>query len=72
MFTMVKKMQKMEKRIPVSEQTWKQLGRMKEAGETYDELLGEMMREHNRRKLFEKMEKAEKMEEKGLVGLDEL
>ncbi|MGM5485230.1 MAG: hypothetical protein ACQEP1_05155 [Nanobdellota archaeon] len=43
--------QHMTKRIPVSENTWKELGRIKEAGQTYDELLGDMTKAYNRRKL---------------------
>ena len=41
----------MIKRIPVSESRWKQLGQIKQAGQTYDELLGEMMQAYNRREL---------------------
>ena len=43
--------QLMTKRIPVSEDRWKQLGRIKEAGQTYDELLGELVQAFNRREL---------------------
>ncbi|MGV8162442.1 MAG: hypothetical protein ACP5N2_03880 [Candidatus Nanoarchaeia archaeon] len=43
--------QLMTKRIPVSEDIWKELGKMKEAGQTYDELLGELLQAHNRREL---------------------
>ncbi|NOZ81403.1 MAG: hypothetical protein GXP63_07070 [DPANN group archaeon] len=43
--------QLMTKRIPVSEDRWKQLGQMKEAGQTYDELIGELVHVHNRREL---------------------
>ena len=60
------------KRIPVSEAIWKQLGDIKGAGRTYDELLGEMLRAYNRFKLMEKMEKIETMDEEDLVDLDAL
>ena len=43
--------QTMIKRIPVSEYMWKELGRIKEAGQTYDALLGELLQAHNRREL---------------------
>jgi len=43
--------QLMTKRIPVSEDRWKELGRLKEAGQTYDELIGELVQAHNRREL---------------------
>ncbi len=31
------------KRLPVSEKIWKELGAMKGAGQTYDDLLGELI-----------------------------
>lgn len=31
------------KRIPVSEERWKELGELKRAGQTYDELLDELI-----------------------------
>jgi hypothetical protein len=43
--------QLMVKRIPVSEERWKELGHIKEAGQTYDDLLGELLQAHNRREL---------------------
>jgi hypothetical protein len=46
--------QLMTKRIPVSEHRWKQLGQIKQAGQTYDALLGEMVQEHNRRELAQR------------------
>jgi len=41
------------KHIPVSEQTWKVLGKMKEAGQTYDLLLQKLILEANREELAE-------------------
>ena len=41
----------MEQRIPVSATRWKQLGQLKQAGQTYDELLGEMARAYRRQEL---------------------
>ncbi|MFH1401098.1 MAG: hypothetical protein ABIH41_06275 [Nanoarchaeota archaeon] len=41
----------MTKRIPVSEDRWKQIGKIKQAGQTYDELLGEMVIAYNRKEL---------------------
>lgn len=52
--------QLMTKRIPVSESRWKQLGQIKEAGQTYDELLGKLLQAHNRRELAVKFDAAEK------------
>jgi predicted CopG family antitoxin len=54
--------QLMTKRIPVSEDLWKQLGRIKQAGQTYDELLGEMIRAFNRRELARLAQSAKKGE----------
>ena len=50
----------MTKRIPVSEEMWKSLGKMKGAGQTYDELLKELMQAYNRRELAAKMNAAER------------
>ncbi len=50
------------KHIPVSEQTWKVLGKMKEAGETYDLLLRKLVQQLNRFELSEKFDKAERDE----------
>jgi predicted CopG family antitoxin len=52
--------QMLTKRIPVSEDRWKELGKIKEAGQTYDDLLGEMLRAYNRRDLAARMDAAEK------------
>jgi hypothetical protein len=43
--------QTMIKRIPLSEERWKQLGDIKQAGQTYDELLGDMVKAYKRREL---------------------
>lgn len=48
------------KHIPVSEQTWKVLGKMKEAGETYDLLLQKLIQEANKNVLAEKIVLAKK------------
>ncbi|MFP4045642.1 MAG: hypothetical protein ACLFS3_01125 [Candidatus Aenigmatarchaeota archaeon] len=48
------------KRVPVSKEIWQDLGRMKEAGETYDELLKKMIRDYQRHKLAEKAREARK------------
>ena len=42
------------KHIPVSEQTWKILGKMKEAGETYDLLLQKLIQKTNIKTLSKK------------------
>ena len=50
------------KHIPVSEQTWRVLGKMKEAGETYDLLLQKLIQETHRLELAEKFNRAERGE----------
>jgi predicted CopG family antitoxin len=52
--------QLMTKRIPVSETTWKQLGKVKEAGQTYDELLLDMLQAKHRKDLVAKFDLADK------------
>lgn len=46
------------KRIPVSEETWKELGKEKEPGQTWDELLEDLIVELEKKKLAEKSRKA--------------
>lgn len=48
------------KRIPVSPETWQQLGRMKNAGQSYDELLRSMMLAYNREELASMAREARK------------
>jgi len=52
--------QLMTKRIPVSEDRWKQLGQIKQAGQTYDELLDQMIRAFNRKELANLAQSARK------------
>lgn len=42
-----------DKRIPVSEERWKELGDLKEAGQTYDDLLDDLIQEHKNHRLAE-------------------
>ncbi len=64
--------QKVDKRIPVSEEIWKKLGDLKGAGETYDDLLEKMIQDHNKMKLARKMKEIEGKDREELVPLDEL
>ena len=41
------------KRIAVTEQVWKELAEMRSAGQTYDELLAEMIELRKKRRLLE-------------------
>lgn len=52
----------MTKRIPVSEDMWKHLGKMKEAGQTYDDLLLKLIQAYNKKELDAKIVSAKKGE----------
>ena len=52
----------MNKRIPVSEERWKELGKLKEAGQTYDELMKELIQARNRLDLARRMDAADRGE----------
>jgi len=56
-------MSKAEKRIPVTEERWNELHALKEAGQTYDELLAELIEEHRKAKLFRDMDRIREEEE---------
>jgi predicted CopG family antitoxin len=60
------------KRIPVTEERWKELNELKGAGETYDELLAELIREHQRRQLAERAREVRDADSEELTPLDEL
>ena len=45
------------KRIPVTEERRQQLSDLKDAGQTYDELLGELIEEHKRQQFAEMVRK---------------
>lgn len=60
------------KRIPVTEERWKELNEIKQGGETYDDLLGELIREHNRRRLAERTTEVRDADSEDLTSLDEL
>lgn len=60
------------KRIPVTEERWNELNELKGAGETYDDLLGELIREHQRRQLAERATEVRETDSEELTSLDEL
>lgn len=60
------------KRIPVTEERWKELSELKQAGETYDDLLGELIREHQRRQLAGRAKELRKADSEELTSLDEV
>lgn len=65
-------MSRAEKRIPVTEERWRELNQLKEAGQTYDELLEELIQEHNRRQLAERAREVREADPEELTPLDEL
>ncbi|HLD81248.1 MAG TPA: hypothetical protein VJA40_04575 [archaeon] len=46
------------KRIPVSEKVWMELGDMKRAGQTYDELVKSLIKEYKQKALGDMVKKA--------------
>lgn len=60
------------KRIPVTEERWKELHKLKEAGQTYDDLLEELIQERNRRDLASRFRELDEMDTEEMVSLDEL
>jgi predicted CopG family antitoxin len=62
----------MTKHIPVSEKVWKELGKAKGAGETYDSLIKKMLKIYHRINLMKKMEEVESKKEEDLVDIDDL
>jgi predicted CopG family antitoxin len=60
------------KRIPVTEERWKELNELKGAGETYDDLLGDLIQEHQRRRLAERAKEVREADSEELTPLDEL
>lgn len=49
-------MSKADKRIPVTEERWKELHDLKGPGQTYDELLEEIVEEYKKARLFRDMD----------------
>jgi len=65
-------MSKANKRIPVTEDRWRELNELKGAGETYDELLAELIQEHQRHQLAERAREVREADSEELTPLDEL
>lgn len=58
------------KRIPVTEDRWQELHELKGPGQTYDDLLAEIVEEYKKARLFEEMNRIE--EESEFTPLDEV
>ena len=59
------------KRIPVSEPIWKELGAMKGAGQTYDDLLGDLIERAKKARLEEDLAAWERCPDSEYVTLPE-
>ncbi len=59
-----------DKRIAISEERWKELGEMKKAGQTYDQLIKELIQKANRLELAEKGKKVKNLDEDELSPVD--
>lgn len=60
------------KRIPVSEPIWRELGEMKGAGQTYDDLLEEMIDRVKKARLEEDVKRWENTPDSEYVSLAEI
>ena len=60
------------KRIPVTEPVWKDLAEMRSAGQTYAELLAEMIEDRKRRRLEEDVGKWRRRKKEDFVSLSEI
>jgi predicted CopG family antitoxin len=60
------------KRIPVSEPIWKKLGEMKGAGQTYDDLLEDLIERSKKARLEEDVKMWESCPDSEYVSLSEI
>lgn len=60
------------KRIPVTEPVWKDLSEMRAAGQTYADLLSDMIEERKKRRLEEDVKEWHKRKIDGFVPLSEI
>jgi predicted CopG family antitoxin len=65
-------MSKASKRIPVTKERWEELNDLKGAGQTYDDLLKELVQERNRSQLADRVRSVREAHEGELTSLDEL
>jgi len=61
-----------DKRIPVTEETRKELHELKEPGETYDDLLRELAQLRRREELEERFQELEAADSDELTSLDDV
>lgn len=65
-------MPRADKRIPVTEERWTELNELKKAGQTYDDLLEELIQEHQRRQLAERTRNVREADTEELTPLDDV
>lgn len=58
------------KRIPVTEERWKELHELKEPGQTFDEVIESLVEEHKKARLFRDMNRIR--EESEFIQLEEV
>lgn len=61
-----------DKRIPVTEETRKELHNLKEPGQTYDELLQKLAQQHRRQELEDRFQELEEEDRDELTALDDV
>ena len=61
-----------DKRIPVTEETRKELHELKEPGQTYDELLQELAQQRRRENLEERFQELEEADRDELTPLEDV
>lgn len=61
-----------DKRIPVTEETRKELHELKEPGETYDELLRELAQHRRREELKDRLQELEDADSDDLTPLEDV
>ena len=60
------------KRIPVTEPVWKDLAEMRSAGQTYTDLLAEMIEDRKKRRLEEDVGKWSRRKKEDYVSISEI
>jgi predicted CopG family antitoxin len=60
------------RRIPVTEKVWKDIAEMRSAGQTYTDLLAEMIEDRKKRRLEEDARKWSSRKKKDYVSLSEI
>ena len=65
-------MTSLTKRIPVSESVWKELAEMRSAGQTYDELLEDLIEDRKKRRLLNDVKAWQSRKKEDFVPLSEI